>query len=303
MRRDGDRLLSHLASARDEVLLCAPFIKAGVLSNLLRQVDLKVRVRVVTRWLPAEVAVKVSDLEVYDVLAARDGAELHLFDRLHAKLYVADGRVLAGSANLTANALGWSPQPNLELLTELSPSDEAVTACLAELAQARPATEEERDRIRELARAIGAPALNLAEDVELSSAPTLWLPQSGAPNRLFQAYMPRTRERLSASVLETAMADLEALGVPPGLTEPAFVTFVTDAFQRMPAIVCILEAAAGDLTDAGGADIIGQMGLDAELAPETRWLIVREWLTHFLGDRYEIAPQSFVLRLRAGAGR
>ena len=64
-----------------------------------------------------------------------------------------------------------------------------------------------------------------------------------------------------------------------------------------------VKQAVGDLTDDDGADIIGQMGLDADLPPETRWLIVREWLTYFLGDRYEIAPQNFVLRLRPGAGR
>jgi hypothetical protein len=45
------------------------------------------------------------------------------------------------------------------------------------------------------------------------------------------------------------------------------------------------------------------MAVNDGIAPETRWLIVREWLTHFLGDAYEIAPQNFVLRLKPGAAR
>lgn len=303
MRRDGDRLLAHVAGAGRRVLLCAPFVKVGVLGSLLRAIPEHVTVEVATRWLPAEVAVGVSDLEVFDCLAARPGATLTLLDRLHAKLYLADDRVLAGSANLTAPALGWSSAPNLELLTELARTDPAVEGCLAQLAEARVATAEERDRVRGLAAAIAAPRLDFAADVEFPGPPVLWLPRTAAPARLFQAYVERTRERVASSVLEAALDDLAALAIPGGLTEPAFRAAVAEAFRAMPAVERILRAAADDLRDAEGVEIIRGLSADGGIPPEARWRIVQDWLTYFMGDRYEIAPQSFVVRLRPGAAK
>jgi hypothetical protein len=258
---------------------------------------------VVTRWIPAEIAVGVSDLEVFDVVAARNGARLDLLDRLHAKVYVADGVALVGSANLTGAALGWSSKPNLELLTALAVTDEAVRQCLDHLAEARPATIEERDRIRNLAAELNLPDLNFFSDSDTTMPPVLWLPRLAAPARLFQAYIPQTRDRLTTSVLDAALSDLEALGIPDGLPELAFRQAVADAFERMPAVRRLLSAAADDLRDAEGADIIRKIPVARDIEAEQQWLIVREWMTSFLGDRYEIAPASYVVRLKPGAGR
>ena len=260
-------------------------------------------VRVVTRWLPAEIAVGVSDLEVFDVVAARDGARLDLLDRLHAKIYVADGVALAGSANLTGAALGWSDKPNLELLTTLEATGEAIGQFIDQLTEARPASIEERDRVCHLATELGIPKLNLVSDSATTAPAVLWLPRLAAPVRLFQAYMPQTRDRLAESVLEAALEDLDALGIPPGLPEPAFRLAVADAFRRMPAVQRLLAAAADDLRDADGAQIIRQMPGARDLDAEQQWLTVREWMTSFLGDRYEIVPTSFIVRLKPGAGR
>lgn len=303
MRRDGDRLVEHLAAATREVLICAPFIKVGVLTRLLLAIPSHVMVRVVTRWLPAEIAVGVSDLEVFDVVAGRLEARLDLLDRLHAKIYVADSIALIGSANLTGAALGWSDKPNLELLTTLAATDEAIRQVLDQLVEARPATIEERDRLRSLAAELHVPELNLASDAATTASAVLWLPRLAAPARLFQAYMPQTRDRLAASVLEAALSDIDALGIPAGLQEVAFRQAVAASFERMPAVQRILAAAADDLRDADGAEIIHQMPVARDLDAEQKWLIVREWMTSFLGDRYEIAPASFVVRLKPGAGR
>ena len=63
MRRDGDMLVEHLSGARTRVLLCAPFIKAGVLKRLLTVIPASVTLDIVTRWRPEEIAAGVSDLE------------------------------------------------------------------------------------------------------------------------------------------------------------------------------------------------------------------------------------------------
>ncbi|MGE4329338.1 phospholipase D family protein [Diaphorobacter sp.] len=303
MRRDGDRLVEHFAAATQNVLICAPFIKAGVLTSLLKVIPSQVPVRVVTRWLPAEIAVGVSDLEVFDVVAARRGAQLDLLDRLHAKIYIADDVALVGSANLTGAALGWSDKPNLELLTTLAVTGEAIRQFLDQLTEARPASIEERDQIRNLAAELDVPKLNLVSDAATTAPAVVWLPRLAAPARLFQAYMPQTRDRVAESVLDAALSDLDALNIPAGLPEPAFRQAVADAFRRMPAVQRLLIAAANDLRDADGADIIRQMPVARDLDAEQQWLIVREWMTSFLGDCYEIAPASFVVRLKPGAGR
>lgn len=303
MRREGDRLVTHLRSATEKVVLCAPFIKASVLSELLSVVPVRVPVDVVTRWLPAEVAAGVSDLEVFDILQTRPGAGLRLLDRLHAKLYVADSSVLVGSANLTATALGWCSKPNVELLTELSLTDEAVRDCLAHLAVARTATVEERDRVREAATGMAVPPFDFAGEIDVATPSSPWLPRMGAPERLFLAYVESTRDRLPTSVLATALEDLSSLGVPAGLSKAEFSTTVTTRLASMPAVQRILAAAQDDLSDAAAIKLVGEMGNDPDLTPAVQWSIVREWLTHFLSNQYEIAPQSFVLRLRPGAKR
>lgn len=302
MRRDGDRLVEHLAAAAQNVLICAPFIKTRVLARLLQAIPAPVPVRVVTRWLPAEIAVGISDLETFDVVASRKGAQLDLLDRLHAKVYVADGIALVGSANLTGAALGWSNKPNLELLTTLAATDESICQFLDQLIEARPASIEEQERIRNLASKLDLPKLNLVSDAATTAPAVLWLPRLAAPARLLQAYMPQTRDRLATSVLEAALSDLDALGIPAGLPEQAFRQAVADAFERMPAVQRLLAAAADDLRDADGANIIRQMPVATDLDAEQQWLIVREWMTSFLGDRYEIAPESFIVRLKPRAG-
>lgn len=302
MRRDGDRLVEHLAAAAQNVLICAPFIKTRVLARLLQAIPAPVPVRVVTRWLPAEIAVGISDLETFDVVASRKGAQLDLLDRLHAKVYVADGIALVGSANLTGAALGWSDKPNLELLTTLAATDESICQFLDQLIEARPASIEEQERIRNLASKLDLPKLNLGSDAATTAPAVLWLPRLAAPARLLQAYMPQTRDRLATSVLEAALSDLDALGIPAGLPEQAFRQAVADAFERMPAVQRLLAAAADDLRDADGANIIRQMPVATDLDAEQQWLIVREWMTSFLGDRYEIAPESFIVRLKPRAG-
>lgn len=304
MRRDGDRLLMHLSSATRSVRLCAPFIKVGVLESLLKEVAADVRIDVVTRWIPSEVALGVSDLEVFDLLGARPKSTLRLLDNLHAKIFVVDdSRVLAGSSNLTAPALGWSARPNVELLASIPWADKDLQACLRDIEAARTATVEERDRVREQAEALAVPELDLPASEPPEGERGIWLPMMGAPGRLYQGYAARLRERLQDEVLQAADQDLAALAIPPGLTEPAFKAAVAHALTAMPGIARILDAAADEVTDEDAVELIRRMRPDDDIDAGVRWRIVRDWLGVFLAHRYELAPQSFVLRPRSGTGR
>lgn len=302
MRRDGDRLVDHVSRATKTVLLCAPFIKVGVAKSLLASIHADVQVDIVTRWHAAEVAAGVSDLEVFELAASRPNTSLRLLDQLHAKLYLSDDRLLVGSANLTARALGWCDEPNLELLVEVSIDDRAVAECRAGLSTARVATADERAVIEALAVQMSRQPMPESETVDEALA-GLWLPRLAAPERLFAAYKQTARERLTASTLEAADQDLSVLAIPHGLNESEFRIEVAKRFSTMPAIVRILAAAESDLTDLSAADLVESLARDTAMPSAARWQIVREWLTYFMPDKYEIAPQSFVTRLRPGAGR
>ena len=94
----------------------APFAKEVIVQLLLAATPVNVSVEVVVRWLPFDIKVGVSDLEVWDIIRDRPGADLFVRQDLHAKYYRADDRCLVGSANLTGATLGLSLAPNFELL-------------------------------------------------------------------------------------------------------------------------------------------------------------------------------------------
>lgn len=302
MRREGDLLVKHLVSAESQALICAPFIKAGVLRRLLTAIPAGTQVSVVTRWIAFEVASGVSDLETFEVVSSRPNASLALIDGLHAKIYVADGRVLTGSANLTAKALGWCPNANLEVLTFAEPDCPSVANCLDAIGNARTATSEERDRIAEEARELSLPRSPEAVE-EVANLASTWYPRLGDPRRLFPIYARRSLDRMMSSTLEAAQHDLGALGIQPGLSEIEFWGSVARAFAAMPAIGQLLAKVDSDLTDDDAEALIASTPIPNGMPPDQQWLVVREWIAHLLSDRIEIAPQRFVTRRRPGGAR
>ena len=124
---------------------------------------------VVTRWRPAEIAAGLSDLEVFDIANERPRTEVRLSHSLHAKLYVADDRCLVGSANLTAAALGWRQDSNLEILIPAERNHPDIGFLLARLKAATLATFQIRTEVERLAAALESPALDEAKDMSPSS--------------------------------------------------------------------------------------------------------------------------------------
>jgi hypothetical protein len=302
MRSDGDKLLQHVSVASGTVLLCAPFIKAPVLRRLFQAVPEGVAIEVVTRWHPKEVAAGVSDLETFEIVAGRENASLRLLDNLHAKLYVAGDAVLAGSANLTAPALGWCKAPNLEILMPVPKDSIEVQACIGSLKEAREATEAERDRVRELASKIKIEVMPAADPMEPELA-SPWLPRSGGPARLYQVYTGQGVDRLTSSTVEAARYDLEALAVPKGLPEPEFDRAVAARFVAMPTMHAIMEGIADDLADAEAITVLEGVNFDLGMTPESQWHVIKEWFMHFMPTTIEVAPQSYIVRRKPGASR
>lgn len=234
----GARLEELLASGRRRVLLVAPFIKQRVIQRLFESIHPEAAVVVYTRWRPEEVAAGVSDLGVLDEVLNRVGTTLRLCTELHAKYYRSDDRVLVGSANLTAAALGWAPRSNLELLIESDGRggqfDEFERRLSARSVQA---TTEMRDLIQQATEALFVSALLDASVAAF--APMIdvtWIPHTRHPDVLYRAYSGSGGE-LTSSGQEQTFADLAALDLPPGLPVDKFRLLVGSLLIQSPIVV------------------------------------------------------------------
>ena len=300
---EGERIKELLRRAESDVLLCSPFVKARSLEALLGVVSPNVRIVVVTRWRPAEVAAGLTDLEVFDLAKDRPGTELRLLNVLHAKLYVADDRCLVGSANLTAAALGWKPDTNLELLIPAERDHPDIAFLLARLDAATPATFQIRDEVARLAAALDHAELDDAVDMARSVAHqvhTAWLPRCAAPDRLYEVYQDPRTTVVAEGTRTDALADLADMVLPNDLAPEELKDLVGQTIARIPSFEAFLESVPAGLTDAQGQEITARLrtGLDGSDVRK-QWQIVREWIGVFFGDRFEVAPQTYVVRLRS----
>ena len=301
MIADGERLKALLQGAECRVLLCAPFIKARVLQTVLSVVSASVPVRIITRWRPTEIAAGVSDLEVLEVANGRPNTELGLLDDLHAKLYLADGHCLVGSANLTGSALGWSERSNIELLVPARPTDSYVAYLLKRLESAEPATFTIRSEMAAAAAAFDLTVFYEELDMteEANAHQLAWLPRCAAPGRLYEIYQNPETTVVVDGTKEDGFADLRDLLVHGGLSPTDFNAVVRDTLLLMPAFAQIIAKVPQGVTDASGVALIqkARPDLTGQDARE-QWRIVRDWIGVFFQDQFEVAPASFITRLK-----
>ena len=302
MMVDGERLKALLVGAEERVLLCAPFVKAKVLKVLLSVVGDDIGVRIVTRWRAEDVAAGVSDLEVFEIARERLRTELVLLEDLHAKLYVADQECLVGSANLTARALGWAECSNVELLVPARVTDPDVAFLMRQLGGAELATFRVRSEVAAAAAALGMRRTGEGMDVaEGGSAGSWgWLPRCAAPERLYDIYQDRSTAAVAEGTRDDGLADLRDLGINSGLTRDAFIQAVAGAVERIPSMARILSEVPHGVRDSRGVALVGELRPSvSDSDAGEHWRIVRDWIGVFFGNRFEVAPESFVTRLKA----
>ena len=287
----GEVLLSAARGASGRAVLCAPFIKAGPLQTVLDAVPEGVGIELFTRWRPDEVAIGVSDTAVLPMVEERGGT-VRLCDRVHAKLFRFDDVALIGSANLTAAALGWSANPNLELLIEVPARAPEVTALEAGLArEAVPATAEIAAAVEQAAALLPtvAPAVACADSG--AARAVRWHPSLREPRDLALAYS-RGPDRLSSASAAAAAADLAALEIPPGLDVEAFESVVGTRLMQVPVVQAVDDALGESQRFGATRDLLGELsGLDRDEASRA-WQTLMRWLLYFLPDRYERSVPS-----------
>ena len=302
MITDGERLRALVKSARRDVLICSPFIKARALESVLAAIGGTIGVRIITRWRAAEVASGISDLEVFDLASRRPHTELALMNDLHAKLYLADGDGLAGSANVTATALGWTERCNVELLVPIKRSDPDVVRLLSRLHWAEAATETIRSEIEAEVANLDKVVLDEGKDISSgmeSVSKHDWLPKCAAPERLFAIYRDPSTMNVVEGTREDGLADLRDLHLVGGLSRDEFASAVRETLLLMPAFKRMIDQIPHGLTDAAGVGLVSEMRPDlTENSPALQWRIVRDWVSVFFRDEFEVAPASFITRLK-----
>lgn len=296
-------LATLCSSAVDELVLVAPFIKYRVLNELLQHTHTSVTVQVVTRWLPQDVRVGVTDVEVWDVMKSRPKGSLWICDDLHAKYYRADESILVGSANLTAAALGLTDSPNLELLVSARADCrdlEGFEKML--LQQAVRVNDEIADLTRRAASLLPVPffiptsnATHFGDSFESFSAHqrqrNRWIPLLRQPEDLYIAYLGRSEE-LTSTARRCALADLEMLDIPLGLNGKGFKIVVGAALLRFPAIAAV----AAFITEPRRFGEVRQFmssKMEAQDTASRDWQVVLRWLLYFLDDRFEYGRPNF----------
>jgi len=303
MSSHGDRLLGAAKQAHTKVFLVAPFIKVAPLRKIISATPIGVHIQIISRWIPEEIAAGACDLEILDLVEAREKTELLLHPRLHAKCYVFDSAYFMGSANLTNKALGWSSPTNYETLYQLDGeigqfyelhSDLVRTAFRADR-DFYNAIQSSVDKLR--ATVVNISTLSIEERNEVSQ---VWLPSLRDPSRLWQVYTDgeAVRNRIIESSYDAAVRDLSGLIIVPGLSLPQFRSYVASKLSGMQLIRDIDAAAAAGLDAASAISIItSNITTSAEtIAPDVQWEILQDWLLYFFPNNYRKEVTSEVFR-------
>ena len=210
----GDTL-RNLCVGAQRLIIAAPYIKADALARVLADFDPSATLICVTRWNPHDLAVGASDPDCRTIIVQRGGS-FRLHPSLHAKYYRIDNVVLIGSANLTASALGWTAQPNLEILCRAG-DDFDASAFQQELMDGSREIADEEFAYWESISKITAPT----NQPIAGGQPVLetWRPSTRDPRNVVLAYQGRVDDIASLDEQRAAQRDIQALLIPPGLND------------------------------------------------------------------------------------
>lgn len=284
----GDAILGVARRAESHLFLVAPFIKAHALVRVLEEVAPTVSTTVVTRWHLMELIAGVSDLEIWPTLRERDD-QLVLQPRLHAKIALSDSEAIAGSANITGAALGWTSPANEEVvLPALDEYLRALESMVRRLAGTGVVVDDniysEFGALVDEAGGIGqsepAPPPNV-----MSAIPTLWSPTTRDPADL-EALYSGNHHRLTASAAQAATSDLIALEVPPLLTSELFHTHISMQLLQHPLVAELERELAVPRRFGELLQIVRKWSGEAREPAAERLQTLMRWLLYFQADRW-----------------
>lgn len=212
--RPGDALIRLCIEAR-HLVFAAPYIKADALAKVLSGVSSEASLICITRWSLQDLVLGASDIECRTIVR-RFGGSFRLHPSLHAKYYRIDDVVLIGSANLTSSAMGWSRQPNLEILCRAGDDFDADTFQPELLNNAREVSDQEFSRWEAV---VNATAQSDSPITDRKPQLENWRPSTREPRNLEFAYQGRVEAIASFDEQRAATKDLQSLLIPSGLAD------------------------------------------------------------------------------------
>ena len=213
------------------------------------------------------------------MLEERGNFTLSLVDRLHAKLYIAGERCLAGSANVTLAGLGEGGGRNIEVLVETTIDNPGIAATLEEISQAeRPATRLMAQAARRLADSLST---SMASKVDLEAP---WFPISRRPEDAYQFYTQPPSGYLRATD-HILLTDLASSNLQPGLKEDEFRTAVRSLLAAIPIAEVLLDATEDTTLTRSDAHSYLEMISGDDFSTNDLWLAFVNWMAYFFHDR------------------
>lgn len=301
----GELLLDQLASAERDVVLIAPFIKHDAMERLMAVLPEPVLLITITRWIAEEIASGVSDLEVFDLFCKRKNSQLLVNNRLHAKYYRFDDRILVGSANLTARALGWHALSNIELLIPAFGSEELKSFESELLNGSILATEDIRRQIEVAAKLIrpkntfGIDDIDAFDSDESLQAPRdgldRWLPITRNPEQLSRFVEFRNSGNQTELFVDQASSDLRYLGITLPVSGHQFKALAASRLLLCPLIREIDKFVEKPRRFGEVRDFLGHQfnTLGISRSPEEAWQTTMRWLMFFLPNRYKLTQPNY----------
>lgn len=299
----GDDVLEVIRSAGSNLLIVAPYIKAATLEKIIRNTQPGLAsLTCITRWLPADIAAGVCDLEILDLIEGYPGGRLLLHPHLHAKYYRADRRCLVGSANITSRGLGWTIPANVELLVELPADFEGLGEWETTLVDAAVvATREIREQIKREAEYLVSkngpiPSPEIGQSPHDENFLLNWAPRCPVPELLWNVYVGQGKDKMVTSAWKAAQTDLAAFEVPPGLTRVLFKAYVAGILKQMPLIAEIDGLASKGLIDNKAVTFLeDRLGDAAPYSAGQTWQVLKAWLVYFFDQTYLLQTGQEIL--------
>ncbi len=272
--RDLGSDVQRLFDGKPHALVVAPFMTKSGLLPLIEAIGDSARLDVVTRWEPLEVKAGVSDPLIIDDVEATGGT-VRLLPRLHAKVYCAGECALVGSANPTGPGMGFTSQPNVELLVGVHSHHPALSKLFDLIDDfSTPVDRNFAQQVCDFAAALPDAVTPLPE----SPGPSLtWLPQTRVPSHVISCYLGTDRR-------DDYQADIDSLALPSGLNAETFHQHVAIALQQ--GLTGRILRECDGLQQWDGVErmraLISAAGIVRNESPPQTWETLRNWFKYFL---------------------
>ena len=268
----GAKLLQNCSSAKS-LFIAAPYIKRDALAKVLKATKAIDSIVCVTRWRPNDIVVGASDVGCR-ILVTERGGSFRLHPSLHAKYYRFDDVSLIGSANLTASAMGWVPQPNLEILCGSGDDFDQQEFERELLRNSREVSEAEFSSWEALRQITAQEGSQIGQP---QPALDSWRPSTRDPRNLMLVYRERKDEIASTDEERAAGRDIRALSLPSGLTDNRIKAWISACILATPFANTVKQLENTDTLDAANllAETYGLGVTEARRDMET----VHNWLS------------------------